>query len=176
MPLTGSLATMPMAELLTWISQFQKTGTLEIRTALSTQRMAFENGALVFSASSDPERTLGKLLIKYGVVSEEGHKRARELRKTKEVAVAKALLDLQIVTEQQLARFLRKKAEGELYDLFDAVEGEFTFAESDLPRLDLLPIRVDVAGMLLRVTQHKDEKGEYDFDSTGIHLDIPKDI
>lgn len=167
---------MPMAELLTWISQFQKTGTLEIRTALSTQIMAFENGALVFSSSSDPERTLGKLLIKYGVVSEEGHKRARELRKTKEIAVAKALVDLEIVTEQQLARFLRKKAEGEIYDLFDAVEGDFTFIERDLPRLDLLPIRIDVAGMLLRVTQHKDEKGEYDFDSTGIHLDMPKDI
>jgi hypothetical protein len=30
--------------------------------------------------------------------------------------------------------------------------------------------------MLLRVTQHKDEKGEYDFDSTGIHLEIPTDI
>src|SRR5579872_2974883 len=117
MPITGSLVTMPMAELLTWISQFQKTGTLEIRTALSTQIMAFEKGALVFSSSSNPERTLGKLLIKYGVVSEEGHKRARELRKTKEVAVAKALVDLEIVTEQQLARFLRKKAEGEIYDL-----------------------------------------------------------
>lgn len=26
------------------------------------------------------------------------------------------------------------------------------------------------------VTQHKDEKGEYDFDSTGIHLEIPNDL
>ena len=176
MPISGNLATMPMAELLMWISQFQKTGTLEIRTADSTETMAFDCGALVFSSSSKPERTLGRLLIKYGVVTEEGHKRARELRKTKSIAVAKALLDLEIVTEEQLARFLRKKAEGELYDLFDIHEGEFTFTEQHLPKLELLPIRIDVSKMLLRVTQDKDDKGAYDFDSSGIHLDIPTDL
>jgi len=178
MPIKGELKTMPVAELLMWISQFQKTGTLEIKTSQSTETMAFDNGALVFSSSSNPERTLGRLLIKYGVVTEEGHKRARELRKTKAVAVAKALLELEIVTEQQLVRFLRKKAEGELCDIFDAVEGEFTFTDRDMPALDLLPMRVDVSKMLLRVTQHKDEKGEaeYDFDATGIHLEIPTDI
>lgn len=172
----GDLKTMPVAELMMWISQFQKTGTLEIRTPSSVETMAFENGALVFSSSSNPERTLGKLLIKYGVVTEENHKRARELRKTKSIAVAKALLELDIVTEPQLLRFMRKKAERELYDLFDLQEGEFTFTEREMPTLDLLPLRVDVSKMLLRITQDKDEKGEYDFDSTGIRLEIPHDI
>jgi|SRR5579859_3077185 len=176
MPIQGDLKAMPVVELLMWISQFQKTGTLEIRTPSSIETMAFDNGALVFSSSSNPERTLGKLLIKYGVVTEENHKRARELRKTKSIAVAKALLELDIVTEAQLVRFMRKKAERELYDLFDLQEGQFTFTERDLPSLDLLPLRVDVSKMLLRVTQDKDEKGEYDFDSTGVRLEIPQDI
>ena len=176
MPMQGDLKTMPVVELLMWISQFQKTGTLEIRTKTSTEKMAFDHGALVFSSSSNPERTLGKLLIKYGIVSEENHKRARELRKTKSVAVAKALLELDIVTEAQLVRFMRKKAERELYDIFDLQEGDFTFTEADMPALDLLPIRVDVSKMLLRVTQDKDEKGEYDFDSSGVRLQIPTDI
>ena len=176
MPMQGDLKTMPVVELLMWISQFQKTGTLEIRTGEWTETMAFENGSLVFSSSSNPERTLGRLLIKYGVVSEENHTRAREMRQSKSVAVAKALLDLEIVTEQQLVRFLRKKAEKELFDLFDIAEGEFTFTERRMPALDLLPMRVDVARMLLRVSQDKDEKGEYDFDATGIRLEIPKDF
>ena len=167
---------MSVPELLMWISQFQKTGTLEISTGNWTETMAFENGLLIFSSSSNPERTLGRLLIKYGVVSEESHTRARELRNTKSIAVAKALLELEIVTEQQLIRFLRKKAEKELFDLFDLQDGKFTFTERDMPSLDLLPLRVDVAKMLLRITQDKDEKGEYDFDATGIRLEIPTDI
>jgi hypothetical protein len=176
MPIQGDLRAMSVTEILMWISQFQKTGTLEIRTIDWTETMAFEQGSLVFSSSSNPERTLGRLLIKYGIVTEENHKRARELRKTKSIAVAKALLELDIVTEAQLIRFLRKKAERELYDIFDIQDGDFMFTETNMPSLDLLPMRVDVAKMLLRVTQDKDEKGEYDFDATGIRLEIPTDI
>ncbi len=174
MPIQGNLRAMPVPEILMWISQFQKTGTLEIRTALGTETMAFDGGALIFSSSSNPEATLGRILIANGIVTEEMHKQA--LRKTKSIAVAKALVELRMLTEEQLVRFLRKKAEKEIFDLFDSVDGEFVFTESELPLLELLPMRVDVSGMLLRVTQNLDEKDEYDFDSTGIRLDIPRDI
>lgn len=173
MPIQGSLRTMPVPELLMWISQFQKTGTLEIRTGEPKSTMAFESGALIFSSSSNPNATLGRLLMDNGIVTEEMHQQARELRKTKSIAVAKALLDLKILTEDQLLRFLRKKAEKELFAIFESVDGEFTFTEAEMPSLDLLPLRVDVSKMLLRVTQDMDEKGEYDFDSSGIRLEIP---
>lgn len=176
MPIQGNLSTMPVPELLMWISQYQKTGTLEIRAGGTTETMAFENGSLIFSSSSNPETTLGKLLIRNGVVTEEVHKQAREVRKSKSVAIAKALLDLNALSEEELLRFLRKKAESELFHLCDSTEGEFSFTERNLPNLELLPLRVDVSRMLLRVTQDRDEKGEYDFDATGIRLDIPRDI
>lgn len=176
MPLHGDLATMPVPELLMWIGQSRKTGTLEIRTDRLIVKMAFDQGHLIFSSSNDPNTTLGRILIKSGVVTEEMHKKARHLRKTKSIAVAKALLELQILTEDQLVRFLRKKAEKELFDLCEQIEGDFTFTERDMPELDLLPMRVDVSRMLLRVTQDKDEKGEYDFDATGIRFKIPGDL
>ena len=168
MPIQGSLSTMPVPELLMWVSQYQKTGTLEIRTIEGTATMAFDNGALIFSSSSNPQSTLGRMLMDKGVVTEEMHSRARHLRTTKSVAVAKAFLDLEMLSEKELLRYLRKKAEKELFDLCDSIEGDFTFTERLLPNLDLLPLRVDVSRMLLRVTQDRDEKGEYDFDSTGI--------
>jgi hypothetical protein len=173
MPIHGSLSTMPVPELLMWISQCQKTGTLTIRTSPMLETMAFDKGALVFSSSSNPELTLGRILLRSGVVTEEMVEQARALRQTKSVAVAKALLDLNYLTEDQLVRFLRKKAEKELFDLFDTQDGDFTFVDRELPELDLIPLRVDVSNMLLRVTQHRDEKGEYDFDSTGVRLDVP---
>ena len=176
MPIQGGLATMPVPELLMWISQYQKTGTLEISTGTYTATMAFENGLLVFSSSNDPNATLGRILIRNGVVTEEVHRQARELRKTKSMAVAKALLELEALTEEQLVRYLRKKAESEVYQLCESADGQFTFTDGVLPNLELLQMRVDVARMLLRVTQDRDEKGEYDFDASGIHLEIPRDI
>jgi len=176
MALHGDLGTMPVPELMMWIGQSQKTGTLEIRTDKVVVKMAFEKGDLIFSSSNDPKTTLGRILIQSGVVTEDMHKQARQLRKTKSIAVAKALLELRILTEDQLVRFLGKKAEKELFDLCEQIEGDFTFTERELPELDLLPLRVDVSRMLLRVTQDKDEKGEYDFDATGIRFKINGDI
>ncbi|HVR42906.1 MAG TPA: DUF4388 domain-containing protein [Thermoanaerobaculia bacterium] len=176
MPIQGNLLTMAVPEILMWISQFQKTGTLEIRIGETTSRLAFDHGALIFSSSSDHRSTLGRLLIEKGVVTEEMHARARQLREEKSSGVAKALRDLKILSEEQVVTFLRKKAEKELFELFEAKEGEFTFDEKELPALDLLPLRVDVSRLLLRVTQQMDEKGEYDFDASGIRLEIPRDI
>ena len=39
-----------------------------------------------------------------------------------------------------------------------------------MPQMQLLPLRVDVSGLLLRLTQRMDEKGSYDFDDvSGLH-------
>jgi len=160
---------MPVPELLMWISQFRKTGTLEVRTALSTERLAFEDGTRTYSSSSDRKKTLGRLLIEKGRVSEEMHEKARGLRE-KNVAVTKALIDLEMISEEDLVRFMRKKAERELFDLFECLDGEFRFDEREMPQLQLLPLRVDVSNLLLRLTQRMDEKGEYDFgDESGLH-------
>ena len=176
MPIHGNLTAMPVPEILMWISQCQKTGTLEIRGSRSIATMAFLDGSLIYSSSNNPEGTLGRILMRCGAVTEEMHTQARELRTTKSIAIGKALLELEMLSEADLVRFLRKKAEKELYDLFDSADGDFTFDEREMPELDLLPMRVDVARMLLRVTQDRDEKGEYDFDSSGVRLDIPTDI
>lgn len=176
MPIHGDLRAMPVPELLMWISQSRKTGTLDVRTPGLNQKLAFLEGDLIFSSSSDVNATLGRILIEKGVVTEEMHERARSMRTEKSVAVAKALRDLEIVSEEDVVRYLRKKAEKELFDLFKRHEGEFTFDERELPDLDLLPLRVEVSRMLLRITQQMDEKGEYDFDASGIRLDIPTDV
>ena len=176
MPIRGNLTTMPVPEVLMWISQFQKTGMLEVYANNHTASLAFDRGMLVYSSTSNRERTLGRLLLEHGIVTEDMHKQARELRKTKSVAVAKALLELNLLSEDTLVRFLRKKAEKELFDLFEVVDGEFSFTERDLPELDFLPISVDVGRIMLRITQDRDEKGEYDFDATGIGFELPDDL
>src|SRR5260370_29279320 len=150
-------------------AQYRKTGMLEVRTALSTERLAFEEGTLTYSSSSDQKKTLGRLLIEKGMLTEEMHETARGLR-SKNIAVAKALIELEMLSEEDILRFLRKKAERELFDLFESIDGEFRFDEREMPQMQLLPLRCDVSGLLLRLTQRMDEKGSYDFyDVSGLH-------
>ncbi len=173
MGLRGSLRTMPVYELLMWISQFQKSGLLRIYVQDDSMELGFENGFATYSSSSRENGTLGRLLMNKGVITEEMHERARKLRTDGSVAVAKGLLDLGLMPEEELRRYLRKKIEMELFDLFRETEGEFRFNPDERPAIDLLPLRVNVSNLLLRVMQQMDENEAYDFDASGIHLQIP---
>ena len=174
MSIQGSLKTMPVPELLMWISTYQKTGTLEVAASDDIERIAFDGGFLIYSASTDLEKTFGHILIARGMLSESQHEQARRIREDQRIALAKVLKELNILPEDEIVRMLRKKAEAEIFQLFGSVEGQFRFMDDELPDLDLLPLRVDVAKALLRITQQMDESGDYDYDQSGIRLDIPQ--
>lgn len=173
MSIQGSLKTMPVPELLMWISSCQKTGTLEVASGDHTEQIAFDGGFLIYSASTDLEKTFGHILIARGMLSEAQHTQARQIREDQQIALAKVLKDLHILPEDEIVRMLRKKAEAEIFTLFKSVKGEFRFLDDELPDIDLLPMRVDVARALLRITQQMDESGDYDYDQSGIRLDMP---
>ncbi|MBI2214513.1 MAG: DUF4388 domain-containing protein [Acidobacteria bacterium] len=173
MSIQGSLKTMPVPELLMWISSCQKTGTLEVASGDHLEQIAFDVGFLIYSASTELEKTFGHILIARGMLSEAQHTQARRIREDQRIALAKVLKDLHILPEDEIVRMLRKKAEAEIFELFKSVKGEFRFLDDELPDLDLLPLRVDVARALLRITQQMDESGNYDYDQSGIRFDIP---
>ena len=174
MAIHGDLSTMPVAELLTWISNYKKTGTLIVSTEDYDERIGFDQGFLVFSSSSDLKRTFGRLCVARGLLSEADHDQARKIREEEQISLAKVLKELNFLPEDEILRLLRKKAEAEIFDLFKSPDGEFTFRDESLPEMDHLPLRVDVSKALLHVTQQLDEKEEFDFDESGIHLDIPQ--
>ncbi len=174
MAIHGDLSTMPVAELLMWISNYKKTGTLVVRTESYDERIVFDQGFLVLSSSSDLKRTFGRLLVARGLLSEADHEQARRIREEEHIALAKVLKELNFLPEDEILRLLRKKAEAEIFDLFKTTGGEFTFRDESLPEMDLLPLRVDVSKALLHVTQQLDEKDEFDFDESGINLDMPQ--
>lgn len=166
MAVHGRLDTMSVPELLQWIALGRKTGTLVLKTPRGSAQLAFDSGTLIFSTSPDPEQTLGQLLIKRGLVSEETHERARKIRNEHSIAVAKVLTDLNVLPQAELERVLKLKAEDEIFSIFLCEEGEFTFEPKDLPALELLPLRVDVTKTMIKVSQRLDEGENYDFDAS----------
>ena len=171
MPVAGNLGTMSISELLQWIAQGRKTGTLQVTTGDGNAQIAFDAGAIVFSASSRLENALGRLLIKKGVLTEEAHDRALELRAKSGIALGKVLHDLNLVREDEILQMMKLKAEDEIYGIFLCQDGEFRFIEQ-LPELELLPLRIDVTKAVLKVSQRLDEGEDFDFDSSGTHHKI----
>ncbi|MCM2315350.1 MAG: DUF4388 domain-containing protein [Thermoanaerobaculia bacterium] len=162
MPLIGTFETMPIPELLQWIGQGRKTGTLQVTTDKGLAVLAFEEGELIFSASSDQGQTLSKLLMEAGVLTDEVHQQARAVCRKTGIGLGKALTDLNVLRESELLALMRRKVENELLGLLQTEEGRFQFIDDDLPDLELLPMRVDVTKTLLRVTQRMDEGEGFD--------------
>ena len=157
MALYGTLDTMPVTELLQWISLSQKTGTLEIFTESGAARISFQNGDLIFCSSSDEALSLSNLLLSSGALSAEVHQRASLIGDECGVGLGKVLLDLNVLRQDDLQRFLIRKVENEILRLFQSHKGHFQFVDHELPGLDLLPLKLDVTEALLRVSQRMDE-------------------
>jgi len=130
MGIQGSLRTMSVTELLRWASSGSKTGTLEIEQGRSVKRIAFRDGEIVGCTSDEPSNLLGQYLLSRGKISEEilrSSLRAQELTGTN---LGQVLVEMGVLTQHEVDRYLTAKGEEMLFGLFDFHDGVFRFEPS----------------------------------------------
>ena len=157
MALSGNLKTMLPGDLLQWLSLGQKTGTLVIRNSRVEKKIFFRNGRVISSASNDPREYLGQFLMSHGFLSEPELKKAMEVQLQSGILLGKILVMIEVITESDLQRLMRLKAEEEIYDIFLWNDGDFFFVDDELPRMEMIPLQVDVTGIIMEGTRRVDE-------------------
>jgi len=157
MSITGNLKTMELAELLQWLSQGRKSGTLHINNGRVEKRIFFEEGTIVSSAASDPKEYLGHFLVSHGFIDELTLAKAMEMQEENKMLLGKILLTIGAISETDLDRMLRLKAEESIYQIFTWTEGEFRFADGDLPDYHMWPLSLSVTAVVLEGHQRVDE-------------------
>lgn len=157
MGITGNLKTMELAELLQWVSQGNKTGTLVIDNGEVKKRIFFREGRIISSASTDPREHLGHFLVSHGFINEEELSKAVAMQEKSKMLLGKILTTIGAISEEDLHRLLRLKAEESVYDLFSWQEGEFRFVEEDLPEHTMVPLNLDATSIVLEGVQRLDE-------------------
>src|SRR5262249_19984871 len=72
MSLSGTFATMPFAELLQWIGDSRRSGTLAVTLEFEERYLRFDEGRIVAYGSDDPmARDLGRLCLQRQLLTEE---------------------------------------------------------------------------------------------------------
>ncbi len=71
--------------------------------------------------------------------------------------LGKILSTIGAISEQDVHRMLRLKAEESIYDVFSWPEGDFRFLDQQLPTANMVPISIDVTGLVLEGMQRFDE-------------------
>jgi hypothetical protein len=159
MSVSGNLKTMLPGDLLQWLSLGQKTGTLCVRNKGVEKKIFFRNGRVISSASNDPREYLGQFLMSHGYITEPELMKAMEVQAQSRILLGKILVMINVITEEDLQRLMRLKAEEEIYDIFLWNEGEFQFIDDELPQMEMIPLQVDVTGLIMEGTRRVDEWG-----------------
>jgi len=155
--ITGNLKTMELSELLQWVSQGTKTGTLVIDNGRVKKKIYFKAGRIFSSASTDPREHLGHFLVSHGYITEEELSKAISMQEQSGMLLGKILTTIGALSEDDLHRLLRLKAEESVYDLFSWGEGEFRFVDEELPEGTMVPMNLDLTSIVLEGVQRVDE-------------------
>lgn len=159
MGLSGNLQTMLPGDLLQWLSLGQKTGTLVVTNKRVEKKIFFRRGRVISSASNDPREYLGQFLMSHGYLTEPELKKAMEVQLQSGILLGKILVMIDVISEPDLQRLMRLKAEEEIYDIFLWNDGEFYFIDDELPQQEMIPLQVDVTGIIMEGTRRVDEWG-----------------
>ena len=157
MGIVGNLRTMQLEELLQWLSQSKKNGTLEIVHGQTEKKIFFKDGLILSSASNKREEYLGQFLVSHGLITEGQLNRAIEAQEQSRMLLGMILVNNGAIAEKDLARMLRLKAEESIYDVFSWSEGDFRFLDDVLPDSAMVPMRMDVTGIVMEGVQRVDE-------------------
>jgi hypothetical protein len=157
MGIVGNLRTMQLEELLQWLSQSKKTGTLEISSGQVGKKIYFKDGRILSSSSTKPEEYLGHFLVSHGLITELELTKAIELQERTKTLLGKILVTTGVLGEDELHHMLRLKAEESIYDIFSWTEADFRFLDDVLPESAMVPMALDVTVIVMEGVQRVDE-------------------
>ena len=157
MGVSGNLKTMLPGDLLQWLSLGQKTGTLIVTKKAVEKKIFFQRGRVISSASNDPREYLGQFLMSHGYITEPELMKAMQVQSESHIFLGKILVMIDVIDEESLQRLMRRKAEEAIYDIFLWREGDFTFIDDELPTMEMIPLQVDVTGLIMEGTRRVDE-------------------
>jgi len=155
--LKGELGTMALADILQWVSQGRKTGTLHINRGAVEKRISFSGGSIHSSWSNDPRESLGQFLVRERLVTEEQLFRALLSQESEGRPLGALLVEDGVLKDEDLLRMLTHKAEETIYDLFHWTEGHFEFKDGELARNTPFAVDLDVTSVIMEGVRRVDE-------------------
>ena len=157
MPVQGNLATMSLAEILQWLGNARKTGTLSIERNKVEKRILVHEGRVIACASQEPSDMLGHYLVSRGRISENDLRSALAAQESARAHLGRILVTNGALAEDELLRCLEDKAQEAIFGLFEWDDAEFRFTDGETSDPNIYAVNMRVEDILLRGAQRWDE-------------------
>jgi hypothetical protein len=155
--INGNLRTMPFADLLQWVAQSRKTGTLVIEGEPYTKKIFFKEGTIAGVASENPTEYLGYYMVGWGHVEENELEELLDMQERYGTLLGELLVMIGRLSREELNGVLQVKTEESIFELFQRDEGAFRFLDNVLPKKKFEPLGLAVDGFVLEGMRRRDE-------------------
>ncbi len=154
MALEGNLRDFSLADMFRLLESGRKTGTLHMEQGDTQGRVCFKKGRIFFASSNYNRESLGKRLVKAGVISEKQLRQALGLQKIqkKEKAgrrLGQILVDEGYLDSKVLESFIADQINDTLFDLFRWEDGALRFEPDETADEEDIGISVSVENVIM---------------------------
>ena len=154
MALEGNLKDFSLEDMFRLLASGRKTGTLYMERADAEGKVCFKKGRVFFASSNWNRESLGRRLVKAGVISEKQLRQALGLQKIqkKEKAnrrLGQILVDEGYLESKILESFIQDQINDTLFDLFRWESGELRFEADEACEDEDIGISVSVENIIM---------------------------
>jgi len=157
MEFSGRLAAFPVADILQWVHNDRRTGSLVVRRSGCEKRVYFSEGEIVACFSDDAAEFFGQHLLVQGLVDEGRLIQALTRCRNRGELLGTALVELRILDLPTLARALGEHVEDQVCEIFLWKNGIFYFDTEMVPPEQQLPEPLSSAAAALEGSRRADE-------------------
>lgn len=149
MTITADLEDLTPADFMMMLAQNQKTGQLTIENGDERLNLAFRDGQIVYAASTGVRETVGAMLVRRELISEEHLETALELQSRQEGAalLGQILIEMEAVSAEDLTRVVFLQFQNVIRESLAWTEGVGIYKPMNFP--DLGEVRVDPREVIL---------------------------
>jgi hypothetical protein len=146
---SGRLEGIRIPDLLWALCRKSKTGTLTVSRWPFRKTLYFEEGRIVFAASTDPEDRLGEMFLRQGRIRLD-HLEAALAQLHTGKRIGTLLVEAGSLTAEELVEGVLEQVQSVVLDTFTWQEGEYRFEEGPLPTDEVITLRMKTSQLLLR--------------------------
>ena len=156
--LRGSLARLPLPDLLLELRGATATGILSLSSGGARKALYFKGGRVVFATSNLPSDRLGEVLLRETKITpEQNDTSVRGLAHGRRQG--RLLVEMGALTPDELWGAVQSQVREIVFSVFQWDEGQFHFEESVLPEKERITVDLDVTALVLEGVRRMDAGG-----------------
>ena len=156
--LEGDLGRLDVPDVLSFLNMGRRTGVLALEKTDQETKLFFRDGNPVFASSTKADLHLAAMLVRLQKVSRDSVDRALNKPRSGRWRVGSVLLADKLLSETELASYLKVQVSEVIFDTFTWREGVFSFWEKVLPPATAVTLDMDLQNLLLEGSRRLDER------------------